>query len=140
MVVLANGELDWHVNERRNKYVLCAPVFSFKNRHSQELIIRTQAFDLPNWFYLPPSADGCPYESAIRFEFIQPITTGYTAIPLRGTLSNAPVALSEQARSLLLVHLLRFLGIAELLPSIGQIINDIKDYHDLLIEQLSPGD
>ncbi len=134
MVVLATGPVNWHQDDK-NTSVLAAPVFSFKQRHSQEIVIRTQAFDIPSWFYLPPANDGCPKESAIRFEFIQPVRRGCIVRPLLGILSNSPVIISVKAMNLMHIHLMRFLGIGEFSSVCAKITEDIKAYHDLLLEQ-----
>lgn len=136
MVVLGTCKLSWHEKELGKSVVLAAPAFSFKSAHPQELVVRTQAFDLPPWFYLPLDADGCQYESAVRFEYVQPVMASWLT-PLLGVLSRKPVALSDAARDLLLVHLSRFLGLGEVTRAAADVLGDIKAYHDLLIEQLS---
>lgn len=45
-VILGYVESEWF--ESKPNVLLCAPVFSFKDRHSQEFIIKTQAFVYPN--------------------------------------------------------------------------------------------
>jgi hypothetical protein len=134
VAVLGCCEQTWYREERKQIILLCAPVFSFKPRHSQEFILRAQAFDFPNLFYLPPGNDGCTDESAARFEYIQPIAASCLN-PALGLLSRQPISLSEQARDLMLVHLSRFLGLGEA-DRVAAILGDIKAYHDLIVEQL----
>ena len=70
VIILGYVESHWLNRKSSQKVVLCAPVFSFKRHHTQEMVVRTQAFDFPNLFYLPPSPYGCTDESAVRFEMI----------------------------------------------------------------------
>jgi hypothetical protein len=148
VVVLGACAQTWYPTEREQRILLCAPVFSFKERHPQEVVIRTQAFDIPQWFYLPPDHDGCPDESAVRFEYIQPVM-GSCLVPCQCALSpRLPVALSEEARVLLLVHLAQFLGVpVQRLPAVegtaptdavAKLLDDIAAYRQTLLEQM-PG-
>src|SRR3990172_6811442 len=107
VVVLGYSESSWIVNKPQ-EYILCAPVFSFKPQHTQEIVIKTQAFNYPNLFYLPPDKDGCPNESAIRFEMIQPVVRNCLD-PFFCTGKRKPVRLSEEGYWILLCHLLSFL-------------------------------
>jgi hypothetical protein len=109
-------------------------------------VIRTQAFDVPQWFYLPPDNAGCSSESAVRFEYIQPIM-GSCLTPFLCALSpRLPVALSEEARVLLLVHLAQFLDSPVQRPPLAggtgpddvlsKLLGNIAAYRQLLLEQL----
>jgi hypothetical protein len=144
VVVLGECTQTWHPTEREQRILLCAPVFSFKERHSQGVVIRTEAFDVPQWFYLPPDNAGCSNESAVRFEYIQPIM-GSCLTPFLCALSpRSPVALSEEARVLMLVHLAQFLGVpVQRLPAeegttptdaVAKLLGDIAAYRQLLLQ------
>jgi hypothetical protein len=144
VVVLGECTQTWHPTERDQRILLCAPVFSFKERHPQEIVIRTQAFNVPQWYYLPPDNAGCSSESAVRFEYIQPIM-GSCLTPFLCALSpRLPVALSEEARVLLLVHLAQFLGVPVQRPptvegttpadAMAKLLDDIATYRQLLLK------
>ena len=109
---------------------MCAPVFGFQPRHTQEMVIKTQAFAYPNLFYLPPDPRGCYEESAVRFEMIQPIMRGYLQ-PFKSVLENKPVVLSDTVYWLMITHLVKYIC--------GKVIDekvyeDIEAYRELLLE------
>jgi len=135
LVILGTCKLSWHEKEIGKSVVLAAPVFSFKSGHSQELVVRTQAFDIPPWYYLPSDSDGCLYESAVRFEYIQPVMASWLA-PFLGILSHRPVALSDKARDLMLIHLSRFLGFGSSERGAEAVAADMMAYRALLLEQI----
>jgi len=131
-IVLGYIESDWLGREELQKIAMCAPVFGFKLQHPQEMIIKIQAFQCPNMFYLPPDPKGCREESAVRFELIQPITKGYFQPFTASTVDmRKPVILSDRAYWLLMSHLVKYLC--------GKIIDekldsDIMVYKELLLE------
>jgi len=136
VIVLGYCETDWLYNYRLNtgkveKIVLCLPVFRFKDRHSQEYIIKTQAFLFPNLFYISPSSKGIIYESAARFELIQPIHKADMQ-PLKNA-NNKPFKLSDETLKLLWNHLSLFLSMTPLDEPLQQ---DIEAYKKLVLEIL----
>lgn len=131
VIVLGYIESDWLDRDKPQEVLLCAPVFSFKPRHSQEMVIRTQAFEYPNLFYLPPSPYGCQKESTLRFEMIQPIMSSYL-MPFDDYLNKKPVILTTAAYRLLMVHLVKFIS-NEILDS--NLYEDILTWYELLIEE-----
>lgn len=110
VMILGYIKSSWFRNNPQ-EYLLCAPVFRFKPdpMHTQEMIIKTQAFLYPSLFYLPPDINGCPNESAIRFEMIQPVIRN-SLDPFFCLGENKPVKLSQEAYWILLCHLLKFLN------------------------------
>ncbi|MGB3340139.1 MAG: hypothetical protein WBB37_01490 [bacterium] len=130
VIVVGYIECHWIKKDEPQEVLICAPVFSFKPYHSQEMVIKAQAFDYPNLFYLPPNPYGCYNESAVRYEMIQPIMSGYLQ-PFYDRLNNNPAILTTEAYRLLLVHLVRFLS-NEIIDS--KLNDDIIAWHDLLIE------
>jgi len=131
VIVLGYIECLWLNRDKPQEVLLCAPVFSFKPRHNQEMVIRIQAFDYPNLFYLPPRPHGCNEESAVRFEMIQPIMSSYL-MPFFDFLNNKPVILTTAAYRLLMAHLVKFIS-NEILDS--NLHEDILAWHELLIEE-----
>jgi hypothetical protein len=108
VMVLGRVESEWF-RTNPQEYLLCAPVFSFKEKHNQEMVLKTQAVLYPSLFYLPPDTCGCPEESAIRFELIQPVIRNCLD-PFFCNGSNKPVHLSPDAYWILLCHLLKFIN------------------------------
>lgn len=131
VVILGYVESEWF--ETTQKVFLCAPVFSFKPRHSQEYIIKIQAFVYSYLFYLPKDPKGCYEESAIRFELIQPIMKGFLQ-PYLDLIDKKPVSLTQNAYWLLLNHLSKFLSGK---PIDKEIEEDIIAYQELLLESMA---
>lgn len=136
VIVLGNAEADWLFNFKLNsgpteKLVLCLPVFTFKERHTQEYVMRIQAFSIPNLFYIYPSPKGFPKEGAARFELIQPIHKGDMQ-PLRN-INNRPYRLSDYTLKLLWYHLTSFLSIGTIDESLKK---DLQAYQELVLEEL----
>lgn len=130
VVIIGHLESQWTDKGRLQEVLVCAPVFGFLIEHNQEFVIRSQAFDFPNIFYLPQDPNGCYKESAIRFEMIQPIMRGYMQ-PYLGRLNQRPVILTTEAYWLMMTHLVKFLNGKVIDPKIDQAIND---YRELLLD------
>jgi hypothetical protein len=131
VIILGYIKSQWF--EAIQEVFLCAPVFSFKSRHSQEFIIELQAFMYPSLFYLPKSPKGCCEESAIRFEMIQPIMRGFLR-PCLSSIDQKPFSLTKEAYWLLMNHLLKFISGK---PIDERIEGDIRAYQELLLESIS---
>jgi hypothetical protein len=132
VVVLGRIESEW-LKTSPQEYLLCAPVFSFKDKHSQEMILRTQAFLYPSLFYMPPDTNGCPEESAIRYELVQPVVRNcLDTFFCHG--SRTPVRLAPEAYWLLLCHLLKFIN-GKVLDA--QTEEFMKFYCEYLMESFS---
>ena len=108
VVVLGYIECSWS-KDNKQEYLLCAPVFSFKKEHTQEMIIKIQALLYPSLFYMSPSMNGCNEESAIRFEMIQPVIRNCID-PFFCYGEKKPVRLTSEAYWLLLCHLIKFMN------------------------------
>lgn len=135
VIILGCCEADWLFNQKLNsglieKMILCLPVFAFKDRHTQEYIIKTQAFLFPNLFYINPSPKGIHQESAARFELIQPIHKGDMQ-PLKNV-DNKPFKLSDYTLKLLWNQLSLFLSVTPLDESLQE---DLKEYQKLILEE-----
>jgi len=133
IVNLGYVETGWMEEIRMQKILLCAPVFSFKKEHSQEMILEVQRFDYPNYFYLPPDAYGCPEESAVRFEFIQPISKGWLNPLFTELTPKKPVCLSKEAYMLLMNHFVKFISGKTLDKETDDLV---EIYRELLLEEI----
>jgi hypothetical protein len=135
VIVLTCCDVDWLYNTSfksgiKEQMVLCLPVFTFKDRHTQEYIVKIQAFIFPNLFYLSPSSQGIFHESAARFELIQPIHKGDMQ-PLKNV-NNKPFRLSDNTLKLLYNQLSIFLSISPLDESLQQ---NLMAYQQLVFEE-----
>jgi len=125
VVTLAEVESSWYANE---KLCLVAPVFSFKERQSDEFIYKTQAFAYPDLFYLPDSSIGCIEESVIRLQMLQPVPA--KAIQAYNSRYKGEVGysyLSSVAYGVLITHFLRFIGYPDFNKSIAETIDAYKE-------------
>ena len=130
--VIISGYVESKWFGTMQKVFLCAPVFSFKPRHSQEYIIKAQAFSYPYLFYLPKNPNGCYEESAVRFELIQPIMKGFLN-PYLDLIDKKPVSLTKDAYWLLLNQLSKFISEK---PIDEQIEENTRVYQKLLLESI----
>lgn len=138
VIVLGYVESEWFGKAGIQKVVICAPVFGFRPSHSQEMVVKTQAFVYPNMFYLPPDPKGCYEESAVRFEMTQPIMKGYLqpyTVPAKT--EKRPVQLSKTAYWLMMTHFVKYIC--------GKVVDerlneDIKAYQEMLLESLERKD
>ena len=74
VIIISDATPDWKVykGERRDYYWV-APVYSVKDqagayKFSEEFLLRTQAYEYPNLFYLPESNEHDVHESLVRFD------------------------------------------------------------------------
>lgn len=135
VIVLTCCDVDWLYNTSfksgiKEQMVLCLPVFTFKDRHTQEYIVKIQAFIFPNLFYLSPSSQGIFHESAARFELIQPIHKGDMQ-PLKNV-NNKPFRLSDNVLKLLYNQLSVFLSLT---PLDELLQHDLIAYQQLVSEE-----
>lgn len=107
IIIAGYTEATWINEEKPQKLYLCVPIFTFKNRHTQEMVIKSQAFQYPSLFYMPPDTVGLNEESVARFEMIQPITKGALQ-PLMSS-DHKPLALSDEAYFYFINHISNFL-------------------------------
>jgi hypothetical protein len=108
LIVVGTVKTRWANALHDEKVFLCAPLFTFKERHTDTFKIQCAAFFHPNLFYLPAEIDGCSGEGTVRFEYTQPILRRALHNYLAGSPSR-PIALSNEAFALFLNHLGRFL-------------------------------
>jgi hypothetical protein len=128
VIVLARVESEWYKIENRDECFLCAPVFSFKEHHSQEMVIRTQALLYPSQFYLPPDTNGCPNESAVRFELVQPVIRNSLDPFWCSAQKQQPVRISSEVYWVLLCHFLKFLNGKILDERTAEYMNFYSEY------------
>lgn len=126
VVVLGSVEVVWLDNPQ--KLIVCVPLFTFKARHSDEAVLRIQAFQIPNHFYLPPDPRHRRQESVARLELTQPIGKGWLQ-PFHG--GEGPVRLTMPARTLLTHQFMKFCAHPDLDRRLEE---EIGAYRELLLE------
>jgi len=135
VIVVGCCEADWLHSQKLSsgpieKMVICLPIFTFKDRHTQEYIVKTQAFLFPNLFYIAPSPKGIHQEGAARFELIQSIHKGdMQPIP---NIDKKPFKLSDYTLKLLWNQLSCFLSMSSLDETLQK---DLKAYQKLVLEK-----
>jgi len=122
-VILLNKKLsDWWnpINVSQHvPYWLCLPLFSYKDRHSQEYVLNHQRLFDPAVFYIPgfySSQPGVEVESAARFHAIQMTTEAHLILlkrfcPIKGIEMRRPFKLSSLGLRLMLYHFYKGLNI-----------------------------
>jgi hypothetical protein len=132
LVVVGAMKSRWANPLYDERVFVCAPLFTWKERHSDVFKIECAAFFHPSLFYLPAESDGCSSEGAVRFEYVQPILRKALHNYLAGTPSR-PIALSNEAFALLLNHLGRFLFRRDFDP---KVCGQMDTYRALVKEEL----
>jgi hypothetical protein len=60
-LVINKIETDWRIPVRYTDGMwLCLPLFTYKNRHSQQYVFSDQRLQIPHRFYFPPGSSGGP--------------------------------------------------------------------------------
>jgi hypothetical protein len=131
-IVVGSVRSEWANALHPDKIFLCAPLFSFKEKHTGTFKIRCAAFEYPTLFYLPSDPDGCTFEGAARLEYIQRVAGQAMHNYLSG-MPRRPVALSDEALALFLNHLGRFIFHRDFDPVICE---QMDAYRDLVREEL----
>jgi hypothetical protein len=72
-IVLQTLEAHFYNQHNPEPYVVAAPCFTFKPKHSDEYRARVAAMEFPNLFFLPPDPAVSTEQRVIRFEHIQPV-------------------------------------------------------------------
>jgi len=141
VILLSRKLSDWWnpINVSRHvPYWLCLPLFSYKERHSQEYVLKHQRLLDPAVFYIPShysSNPGINAESAARFHALQMVTEDQL-VPLKCYCSlenkkmSLPFKLSPLGLRLVLYHFYKGLDI---FPE----LNDSEAEYALFKEQIN---
>jgi len=132
LVVVGGVRSRWANPLRDERLFLCAPLFTFKERHSERFKVESAGFFYPSLFYLPAETDGCSVAGVVRLEYMQPIAIKALHNYLSGSPSR-PVALSDEAFALFINHLARFVLRKDIDAG---VCGDIDTYRELIREQL----
>jgi len=108
---------------------LCAPIFSFKEKHEDKYMLDILKFSIEDCFFLPKDTKGLKNHSVVRFSRILPLhfknLEPYSCLLER----KKPLALSDEAFNLLVYHLSNYLSVSRKTDEIALII---KEYADLI--------
>lgn len=126
---------DWRVPGNSTKLFhtwLCLPLFSYKQRHTQEYVLIDQALRRSGQFYFPPGNPGLDEESAAKFIEIQFIPE-INLTPLKKMcetlvpIMNRPICITDKAFMAVIGHLVNFL------PAI-EVTGDAKEWYEFFAE------
>lgn len=106
-IILIEDTVQWAKSPSEN-LALCVPIFRVaKAKFSQVFVLKTQAFQFPNKFYIPSYQGDRLEEGIARLELIQTVNR-LVMSPFPD--SNNPIMLTEEFFTLLRIHITRFLG------------------------------
>ncbi len=146
MILLSKTLSDWWnpINETQHvPYWLCLPLFSYKDRHTQEYVLRHQKLLDPAIFYIPGfygCQPGTNVESAARFHATQMITEEHLT-PLKSFCSikkikmGRPFKLSSLGLRLILYHFYKGLNVFSELDDPEAEYNLFKEQINKLINK-----
>jgi hypothetical protein len=127
--VLQTVTTDFFSRQTPEPYVLVAPCFTFKMKHTPYYCAQIVAMKYPHLFYLPAHASGFAEQGALRFEMIQAVAT--TNVNPYVTAGQKQQFLSKESWAILQHRLVRFAtgtlldaGIEQTLIEYGQIVMD----------------
>lgn len=96
-------------NRNHNEeFYLCAPIFSIKSKHSDQLLLDILKFDIPSEFFLPQNRIGLNSHSVIRFSRILPLYKSNMKAAESNITGNKPFKLSSNVFKLLIYHLANY--------------------------------
>jgi len=130
VILLKIVEHLWMEDETA-KLALCLPLSSFKLRTDARVIIKTQLFDFPQYFYIKPSDMGPREESAARLDLIQYVCLDHIK-SVQNDRSGLNFKLSSFTLKLLLNHLSKYLLNKPLDETLEE---EIKAFHDILMSE-----
>jgi hypothetical protein len=113
------------------KLALCVPISSFKERMGKKLIIRTQLFEVPHYFYVKRSEVGARYESAARFDLIQYVCLDHLH-PIQNDINDLCFKLSPFSLKVMYNHLSNYLFNK---PYDEALEGEIRAFRDILLKE-----
>lgn len=113
---------------------LCLPIFSYKNRHTQDYVLQDQSLDRPHHFYYPPGTPGLDNESVaklIELQFVPEanLTPMRKMCEIKQPHMARPFKLVEDAFNAVLGHL------SQILPRI-EISGEIQEWYELFVAEV----
>jgi hypothetical protein len=115
VILLKEAKDSWWnpaISSAHEKFWLCIPLFSYKDRHSQDYVLNDQRLNNEIAFYIPPWHGNCPginMESSARYHAIQMVKEEHL-IPLKRMCAtrepqmNRPFGLTPLGFELLMYH------------------------------------
>jgi len=122
-IVVIEDTVQWSKSPAEN-IVLCVPIFRvYKPRFSQSFVLKTQAFQYSDKFYLPPDTRYIFEEGIARLELLQSV---HQAVIQPFPSENSSMMLTEEFFSLFCLQMVKFLAETksenETLETYGQLI------------------
>jgi hypothetical protein len=132
VILLKISENFWMENESV-KLALCIPISSFKSWMDPSLIVRTQLFEIPQYFYIKASESGARAESVARFDLIQYVCFDHIEA-VQNDRSNSRFKLSSFSLKLMFNHLSNYIFEK---PYDDAIDQEIYAYRDILNDEIT---
>jgi hypothetical protein len=128
-IVLQTLNADFYNRNSPEPYVVVAPCFTFKEKHSPNYRARVAAMEFPNLLFLPTHIHGFTQEGVVRFEHIQPVAAAGVEPHCRDGTSQC--FLSDEAWAVL-QHRLSMYFIGKGIDA--ELETALQAYHDCVIE------
>jgi len=125
VILLKIIENSWMESESA-KLALCIPICSFKPWMDTSLIVRTQLFEIPQYFYIRASESGARSESVARFDLIQYVCFDHIENVFNDR-SNSRFKLSSFSLKLMFNHLSNYVFEKPYDDAVNQEINAYRD-------------
>ena len=131
-VVLQTVTTDFYSRETPEPYIIVAPCFTFKMKHTPKYRAHVASLKYPHLFYLPAHAYGFSEQGVLRFELIQPAATA-TVQPYL-TSGKKHQFLTRESWAILQHSLVRFMTGSVLNAELAQTL---KEYGEIVMEAYS---
>jgi len=134
-VVLNRYQSRWTNKNYNEEIYLCAPLYTFKEKHEDEYILQIIKFQTRDCFFLPKSINGILKNSVLRFSRILPMhKSNLKAIITDINGKPKPFKLSDEALKLFSYHLSKYLNIDY--EEFLSLKNEIEAYRELIDESI----
>ncbi len=131
VILLKLIESFW-MEDESVKLALCIPISSFKLWMDAGLIIGTQLFEIPQYFYIRAAESGARAESAARFDLIQYVCFDHIEA-IRNDRNNARFKLAPFSLKLMFNHLSNYILEKPYDEAVNQ---EITAYRDILKDEI----
>jgi len=133
-IILNRFQSRWNNKNYDEDIYLCAPLYTFKDKHPDEYKLDILKFGIKDCFFLPRATNGILENSTIRFSRIIPLHKSNMEAVTNLSQENKPFKLTDNALKLLHYCIARYLHMDYMMFS--DLSNDIATYSELIDESI----